>query len=768
MVRLNAAASGMEHEMKAGMNRVRCAAMILVAGMAVTLGGAMARFAQAQPASARADAGGTAAAFGAGDALPIRKITLYRSGVGFFEREGAITGDAKVQLRFNTEQINDIIKSMVVLDRSGGRIDAISYGSKEPIARRLASFGVNIADNPSVPSLLNQLRGASIRVSAGESVTGTVLGVEDRLVAGGKDQPATKQPHLNLLTAAGIRTVAVNDISTFEILDQELAEELKKALSALAEYRADRFKTVDLHLSAGGKSGARSVVVGYVQEMPVWKVSYRLILPDEPKSGGAGTSGANDAARKDGGRASSMNVQGWAIVENNSDQDWQDVRLALVSGRPVSFQMDLYEPLYLSRPFIPVPTIPGVSPRAYSGGMDGVLADSLKRRDQKPTGGTAGRGVVREELSEMAAKSMTPASAPAVMMDAAGAGGVYTGMNMGEMVDYAASAQAAAAEVGEVFQYELDAPVTIERQRSAMLPIMSARISGRRVSIFSAADGSEYPMRGVELTNDSDLQLLPGPISVFDGTDGKSAYAGDAQIGHIGQGDKRLLAYAVDLDVTALVKPESNSTVTKLRIVDGAFEQTVKTQTKTGYAFKNADEKRDRTIVLEHAKYDGWTLVEPAKPAEETAALYRFEVVVPSGTTEAVNVVQERIDLQRVGVMDIDTGTLLQFHRDGKLSDKVLETVREIGRRQSQINDTERAVQEYDRQIGVINQDQSRIRENMGRIDKNSQLYSRYMTKLTEQETQLEDLNTKRGDAQIRRDTLRAQLDEYIRSLNVE
>jgi hypothetical protein len=174
------------------------------------------------------------------DQIPIRKITLYRSGVGYFERSGQIDGDAEIQLRFNTDQINDILKSMVLLDRGGGRIDAVSYGSKEPLARRLASFGVDISGNPSIPELLNQLRGAPIRVAGGEQVQGTILGIETRVVPAAKDQPARPEAFLNLVTPGGLRSLAISGISSFEILDEELAAELNKALAALAEYRADR------------------------------------------------------------------------------------------------------------------------------------------------------------------------------------------------------------------------------------------------------------------------------------------------------------------------------------------------------------------------------------------------------------------------------------------------------------------------------------------------------------------------------------------------
>lgn len=719
----------------------RAAALILLAGLAApcsfTIPTAMAQ------GAAGARAGDVAA-----EAVPIRKITLYRSGVGYFERSGRIEGDAELQLRFNTDQINDILKSMVLLDRGGGRIDAVSYGSKEPLARRLASFGVDISGNPSIPDLLSQLRGAPIRVSAGEQIQGTILGIEQRVVPPtGKDDRVRTEPFLNLVTPDGLRSIAISGISSFVILDKELAGELNKALATLAEYRADRSKTVDIHFSADGAKGPgpREVVVGYIHEMPVWKTSYRLILPDEsPKE-------TPDA------KPASVAIQGWAIVENNTDQDWTDVRLALVSGRPVSFQMDLYEPLYVFRPMIPVPTIPGVAPRAYQGGVDerlGIAIESAPRSEAD----FSRRSAPARDAKAAASKAPPPAPPTAG----------YAGVSADDMASYSARAQAAAGEVGEVFQYELEAPVTIERQRSAMIPILTASISGRRVSIFNLADGSEHPMRGVEITNDSDLQLLPGPIAVFDGADGKSAYAGDAQIGHIGQGDKRLLAYAVDLDVSVLTESTSSANITRIRIVEGMFEQTVKTESRTSYAFKNADEKRPRTIVVEQAKLHGWKLVRPEKPIEETQSLYRFEVPVESGKTATLSVLQERVESQRVGLTNYDFATIVQFHRDGKLSDKVMEAMREVSRRQGEITRAEREVQELDRQITEINQDQSRIRENMARIDKTSQLYTRYMTKLSDQETKLEELNDSRKQAQGKLDGLRNELNAYIRSLNVE
>ena len=324
-------------------------ALFLAAGLAAA---ALPVVSNAQPLGAAANAAKPAP-------LDIRKITMYRSGVGSFQRQGQVDGDTSVQLRFKTEQINDILKSMVVLDLSGGQIEGISYGSKEPLSKRLASFGVDISDNPDMAKLLGKLRGAVASVTTNEgAVSGTILGVEMREQAQGQSQKPVQVAFLNLVTGTGIRSFDLTKVNSVELQDKELAGELSKALAALAEHRADRTKTVEIALRG---QGARNVVVNYIHEMPVWKASYRLVLPDESKA----VEKPSIPIDKTKG---TLALQGWAIVENPTDEDWKDVTLSLVSGRPVSFQMDLYEPLFVFRPEIPVPTVPGVMPRAYAGG----------------------------------------------------------------------------------------------------------------------------------------------------------------------------------------------------------------------------------------------------------------------------------------------------------------------------------------------------------------------------------------------------------------
>lgn len=738
------------------MSRIRpVSARVLVAGLTIAAGASFPLSAAlAQASGTRADA--PAARPSSDSEVPVRRITLYRSGVGYFERSGTINGNAEIQLRFKTEQINDILKSMILLDLDGGRIDSVSYASKEPLTRRLASFGINIADNPTAVQILERLRGTPVKISTTDGEhSGTIMNVEKRPTVyqgpagSGTATSVHDLPWINLLTDKGVRSFNLTAVSGFEILDKELAAELNKALGTLAEYRADTSKTVDLRFAG---SGSRRVVVGYVQESPVWKTSYRLVLPDKDPPASEGSKG-------------SVVMQGWAIVENTTDQDWNGVQLALVSGRPVSFQMDLYEPLFTFRPMIPVPTIPGVMPRTFAGGVDTGVAEALRSEvsravEDSQRRALAGRGRSVALGAPAFKKEAEGASIPAP----AAAGIPYADVTGDDMVNYAAQAQAAAAETGEVFQFEVKNPVTVERQRSAMIPIISANITGRRVSIYSQAEGRPNPMRGVEIVNESDLQLLPGPISVFDG----AAYAGDAQIGHIARGDKRLLEYSVDLDVNVITTPREDSSVTRLKIVDGLIIQTISTTSTVSYAFDVKDTKRGRTLIIEQPRLPGWTLVEPGKPKEETQSLYRFEVAADAGKTTTMSVVQQRTEQQSVAVTSLDMPTIVAFHKNGRLSDGVLRALQEVARKQSEINQAERDIAELDRQRSEIDAEQSRIRENMGRIDRASQLYTRYMTKLSDQETTLEDLRDRRKAAQLRLDGLRTAFNEFLRTLNVD
>src|ERR1700722_13751368 len=295
--------------------------------------------------------------------LPIGQVVLFSSGVGYFQREGQIDGDARVDLSFPTQDINDLIKSMVLRDLDGGHVSAVSYDPNAPVEKTLQSFAVNLSGNPTFAQVLNQARGEKVEVVLQQSnatqpgtMTGAVMGVENQKVAAGKDAVEVEQ--LNMWCADGMRSVKLADVQRVRFLNPVMDNEVRKALETLTLSHDTQKKAVSLNFVGEGK---RNVRVGYVIENPIWKTSYRLVLGKEKED--------------------KPFLQGWAVVENATDEDWKDVRMALVSGRPISFQMDLYTPLYVPRPTVVPELFASLRPVTYN--------DDLKRSRGEVTALTA-------------------------------------------------------------------------------------------------------------------------------------------------------------------------------------------------------------------------------------------------------------------------------------------------------------------------------------------------------------------------------------------
>ncbi|HEX2837327.1 MAG TPA: hypothetical protein VHN77_04270 [Phycisphaerales bacterium] len=671
--------------------------------------------------------------------LPVRSITLYRSGVASFERRGSVDNDASVVLRFRTEQINDILKSLVVLDHSGGTIAGVSYPSQEPLERRLASLGVDITDDPSAREILARLRGTPVRVQTQEaSYEGTVLNVEERpTIYQPKGDGAVNQhqlPWINLITKAGVRAVNLTEVIGFEVLDARLAEDLRQALAAIAEQRSDQFKAVELDLRG---DGTRDVSVAYVHEAPVWKTSYRLVLDAEA------------------GSKESPFLQGWAIVENTTDEDWRDVGLSLASGQPSAFRMNLYEPLFQERIEVAVPVPLAVAPRAYEEQYGGS-GQSPFREGNAPAD--------RDE--RRLAKSITmpgrPGSPMPAMAEADAAG--YRMANRAAMLASAPVA-AAAVETGDIFFYRMAQPISIGRQRSAMLPIVGQEIQGRRVSIRTPGDTGIHPRLGVEITNTSGLELIAGPVAVYEG----DVYAGDAQVGDTGKGDVRLLSYSMDSDVKVTIDTQYQARTSRVRIVKGLLELMGVSLSTAEYHIESADEDAPRTLILEHPKVEGATLTEPAAPASQTPTQYRFEVVLKARETKSLKVVQSLTTFNSLSVLDTGEDAFARYSVEGaSVSKAVREAFQKAHALRGGVLDAQKRVAEIEQEQSEIRAEQARIRENLNTIDRSGELATRLMRKLSDQETRMENLFESLKGARESVKAAQAALNAYISDLNVD
>jgi hypothetical protein len=660
--------------------------------------------------------------------LPLSGVVLYTSGVGYFERDGQVEGDTQVALRFKTEDINDLLKSLVVQDYSGGSVSTVTYGSRDPIDKTLKSFGIDLTTNPGLGALLGQVRGERVELATPGPVVGTVLGVEIKKKTVADDKTIDVE-YLNLVTDEGLRSIPLDQVQRVKLLDPRLDAELRQALTVLAAGHDTQKKTVAVRFEGQGK---RKVSVSYIVATPVWKTSYRLVLADkEPPF-----------------------LQGWAIVENTSDDDWSDVKLALVSGRPISFAMDLYEPLYVHRPLVEPELYASLRPQVYGQAMEGAKFE-MAATPMAP--------------APMAEPGAPPAFARAMRRGMAAAPGMAianAGPDRQDASRKSAGVTSAAEglQTGELFQYAIKSPVSLARQKSAMLPIISQGVEGQKVSIYNESVQPKNPLNGFRLKNTTPLYLMQGPITVFDG----NAYAGDARIDDLAPRQDRLISYALDLNVE--VEPQSQGgrqDLVAVKIRRGTLVSTRKSTEAKVYAIRNRDQKK-RDLLIEHPFRDDWTLVEPSEPAERTRQWYRFAVALGPDKTARLLVREERQLDESVVLTNLKADLIAFYLRSRVVSDAVKKALQQLVQLRDRLGQTQAERSRLEQSIAAITQEQTRIRENMGKLDAKSELYNRYVKKLDQQETELEDLRHKIETLKDTEARQQRELNDYLGGLEID
>ena len=690
-------------------------------------------------------ASGWAAGADAGNAdLPIERIVLFTSGVGHFQHAGRVEGDATVEMAFKADDINDLLKSVVLEDLDGGAVSAVSYASRDPVTKTLGTFAVDLTDEPSVGKLLSRLRGEKVDIDAVTPAAGTIVGVEVRKVAGAEGAFEEKE-YVTILTGDGLRTLALDGVTRIRLVDPRLQRELEKALAALALAHDNERKSVQFSFRG---NGPRQVRIGYVRDAPVWKTSYRLVLGERAGEGRPAGTGRRTEAK--------ALLQGWAVVENTTDHDWKNVRVELVSGRPISFVMDLYQPLFLRRPVVQPELYAALMPQLYR-------RDVAERRagDEQLDRGTARRSLAREERQSMADK-MTPA--PGLM--AGGAGG-YVAAPAAPADDFfgigAVQSMADGENLGNVFRYRIAEPVSLARQRSALLPIVAEEVAIERLAIYDERVLATHPLSGLRLKNTTALDLMQGPITVYD----QGAYAGDARIDDLSAGAERLVSYAVDLDVEVAPRTEGRpEEITSARLLRGTLEVRRKLSRTKTFAVKNdGDEPVD--LLVEHPLDPGWNLVTP-KALETTRDRHRFAVAVDARGTAELRVVEEMPQAQSFAIADLADDALLLYARSTVTSPRVKDALAEVIRRRAAIAVVERDLQMRQQEIAAITEEQTRIRGNMERLDRTGELYARYVKKFDDQETRIETLRASIAEFEGTLTQKRRDLESFIAGVELE
>ena len=641
--------------------------------------------------------------------IPIHEVILYKSGVGYFERMGSLRPGESARLDFKASDMNDVLKSLVITDRNGGKVTSLRYDSSEPLNQKLADFPFKIDGQASLALFLDQMKGAKVEMRYGaETVSGTI--VSGRVVRGDDKQPEREQAVI-LMDSGELRIFDLAAASSIRFADPKVQAQLKDYLTLVNQSRSTDKRSIYIDSS---DSKERQIAASYTIPSPVWKSSYRLIFGDKPEPV----------------------LEGWAIIDNTTGEDWANVRLSVVSGRPVSFISKLYEPKYVPRQTVDLPEDRAAAPVVYGGTVTGQLNAPAAVAMAAPQ-------ALRKSLVERPSN----------------------GRDAEDRLELqsAALVNVASADLGELFEYRFSSPITVRKDESAMLPFLQQPLGGRKLLIYSESYG-EHPMNAAELTNSTGKTLDGGPITVFD----SASYAGEALMTTVKAGEKRLISYAVDLGARVTTQFDSSKNIVReIHVNRGMLTaRSAQEETKT-YTIRNVDQK-PKTLIIEHFERPGYKLLNQ-KPLETTTNAYRFEAKLGADSTEKFPVTEERVYDTTAAVSSLNPDVLLTYVQNKAISDVGRRQLQQILDVKRQIADLDNRVRQSDSDIKDLVNDQSRIRQNiqsLNQVSGQQDQVQKYARQLATQETQLAALRDQASDLKKQKTAAESNLNGVIEKLD--
>jgi hypothetical protein len=769
--------------------------------------------------------------------LPIRRVILYSNGVAYIERRGTVTGHAEVSLSFKQSQVDDVLKSMVVLDLGQGRIGAVSYNSSAPPSARLAEIPFSIQagsggdSNGGLAGVLGQLQGARVIVAtANRSATGSILTVEERKSQIDAAKPALVTHALVIASENGeLSSFDLAEVRSVKLVDEGARRDVGEFANATSSARRRDAKTI---VVTSDGAGPREMLVSYTIAAPIWKTTYRVVLDSQGKPF----------------------FQGWAIVDNVSDEDWTNISLSLVSGSPVSFIQPIQKPFYRYRPVVGMPADLKLTPQTYeasegesAGTLSGTITDPMgavvpnasvtitnTTTNQSVTTSSDSDGVYRSPVLAPGNYSISISSPgfkgyrvqnvvvggawPAHVNAALEVGGAtemvtvtagnsqlansisqrqisqlpiggrnasnlslmspgvannssFDGVNLSDAItrpDSGVEAAATGSEVGDLFEYRIDQPVTVLRDRSALIPILQTRMDGERISIYNEGARRDRPMGGMLLKNTSALTLEDGALTVIDG----DAYAGEALLERLKPAEQRLISFSLDLGTLVNVRVKEDRAPTFLvRVVNGVFQAHYHQTMQKTYVLTNQTDK-PRVVYVEHPLRDGWTLsTDTQKPDGKSSRYYRFRVPLEAHQKVELAVTERRALMDSYALLNFTRPDLELFVSRNYIDANTRAVLEKIIDIKSRMAAAEARIEAIDQEVTDIGTDQQRLRDNIKALTATAearQLITRYVSKADTQETRLEQLTREKQAQQAERERLQTELESLVRSVAID
>ena len=645
--------------------------------------------------------------------LALKRVMLSAGGVGYFEYEAQVDGSANLELTVRRDQVDDVLKSIVVYDDKGG-VGDISLPGEDPLRDVFRELPFDQAALQDPVRLLEAFRGAEVEIGGAAPMRGRIVGITSEAELGPQNRTLVR-PRLTLMTAEGLRSVLLSEAGPISFVDPTARAQVETGLDGIAKNRARERRTLQVRTTG---QGARTLRVAYVVEAPLWKAAYRLTVA--------------------GPEAKAAEMQGWAVLENRSGEDWKGVELTLVGGNPVTFRQALYTAYYVNRPEVPVEVLGRVLPRPDAGA--------------RPLPAPMASAPMQDRM-----RAQAPAAEQSVTAGAAA------------FVPKRAADLLAAESVEAMTQasYRIPHPVAIANGHSLMVPLIARNVPAERLSLFQPATQPKHPLASVRLTNDSGTALPPGVLTLYErDAKGAVAFIGDARLGPFPAGEKRLVSFAVDQKVTVDQKHEASTALSAARLADGLLRATVIEQQRITYTVTGAPNE-SRRVVIDHPAPPDLDLVEPKQGVERIDGGYRASIDITAGKTGSVTFVTERTLAEEASLASLSTQDLARFAANGRLTEaqrKAFARLAELAEARGKIEAEVKTLTDRRKEAEA---EQARTRANLGSVPAQSDLQRRYLAMLGEQEDRLAKLAAELGRAREMEAAAKQAMADYIRSLNL-
>jgi hypothetical protein len=698
--------------------------------------------------------------------LPVRKVVLYKNGVGYFEHAGTVSGNQRVTIDFTSSQLNDVLQSLTVLDQGGGRIGGVNYNSTTPLAEQLKTLSLGMSDDPSSTELFQALRGQRVEVAGGPggTLTGRLMSIESRTEKAGTGDNTVDKYYLTLVAGSGaVKVIELTPALSVRPLDGNLQGQLDRYLELLSSTHSTGLR--HLTLDALGQ-GQRELQVSYISEVPVWKSTYRIVFPREATG--------------------NATMQGWAVVDNTVGADWDNVQLSLVAGAPQSFIQPLSQPLYSRRPEVPIAMLVETTPQTHEAAdskqfdrveLAAKLASPSRVMAPQPRMSNnqafmAGNQQFNQQLRNNNQSNMTVVTGrdSEIPTDTAeisslvgnGSGGGYgVGGGVYRASDAIQEGDVSTNAFDDFFEYALAAPVTIHKNESAMVPILQQDLPAEHVTLWSEKDPT--PLRAVWLSNNSKLTLDSGSFSIFE----SGEFAGEGLLDPIHPGEKRLLSYATDQAVRVrVIGRPGKRTLHHVSIRKGVIVETHMDVAGVTYSAINSADV-DRVVLVEHARRsNGWTLDEGLKAEETTPDLYRFKVPVAAHSTAKLEIRERGPEVTTVTLQASEGQTSYLLDLVKRVPD-AQEKIEPVITAQIKLAELDQRIDESKKAEATAAADEARDRENLTAL-KGNDAAKRFVDELNHAEDQLQATRKQTADLEQQKLAAVEKLNDLISGISFD